>query len=1060
MLLAGGVYVPLDTGFPVERMRFMLEDVEAGLVLTHGAAGALVPDGPWEVVDLGEAEGLQTGDLTLERVAREVPRVSAEHACYVIFTSGSTGRPKGTTVTHGNVTRLFEAVRARLPFGRGDVWSLFHSFAFDVSVMEMWGALTSGGRLVVVPYMTSRDADAFYALVRDERVTMLSQTPSAFRQFERADATAAGELNLRAVLFAGEALDRASVRRWGERHGYREPLLVNMYGITETTVHVTYAEVTEDQLDGAFTQIGSALPDLRIHVLDPFGDPVPVGVVGELYVGGPGVTRGYVGRPELTAERFVPDHLGGEPGARLYRSGDLARWRADGRLEYLGRGDGQVKVRGFRIELGEIEAALSRRGGIRQAVVIVRNDLGNDQADLVAYLVPEEGTGTPSTSELREALAEDLPGYMIPRNFVFLDELPLTSQGKLDHRALPAPGGERPDMAVEFEPALPGVEEQLAGIWSEVLGVDRVGRHDNFFDLGGDSIRSIQVLGQARAQGVAFELQDLFRTPTLAGLAEVAEASGDSAVPGRLREPFSMVSDEDRARLPEGLEDAYPMAELQVGMIYEMELDRDRKPYHNVDSMRVSGRFDETAFKRALAIVVGRHPILRTALELSAYSVPLQLVHGEAVMPCFVSDVRHLEEAAQESAIAEYVLAQRQQTFDHARPPLLRMGVHHLTDDTFQWTVTEHHAIFDGWSLHSTLAEISGLYQRMLAGESVEAEPSPASAYRDFIAAEQAVLHSAESERFWLDRVQDRPEGRLPRWPAEYDDRLTPAVGENEWRVSNEAEKHGSIETLLPSELCDDLLAFAKKAGVPLKSVLLAAHLRVMSLLTGSTDVLVGVSSNGRLEEVGSIEVRGLFLNTLPFRFQLAEGSWSELVRAVFQTEQEILPHRRYPLGVLQRKLGVGSFLETQFVYNHFHVLTDEFGKGRLEITDGKIDSFSTMRSEPTNFPLSVGVIRNPYSVRLLLCLDYHLGELVEGQVALVRDYYVRVLEMMVSDPDASFGHARVLGGAELSLLDEWAGGGARFPVSSIHEAVVRRAVEVPGEVAVVCGGESLSYGE
>ncbi|WP_197287819.1 non-ribosomal peptide synthetase, partial [Streptomyces apocyni] len=1061
VLLAGGVYVPLDTAFPADRMRFMLEDVDAGLVLTQGSTVALVPDGPWEVVDLDSDGHLWAEGLTLERVANEVAvEVSADHACYVIFTSGSTGRPKGTTVAHGNVTRLFEAVRARLPFGKGDVWSLFHSFAFDVSVMEMWGALTSGGRLVVVPYITSRDADAFYALVRDERVTMLSQTPSAFRQFERADdATAGSELALRAVLFAGEALDRSSVRRWGERHGYREPVLVNMYGITETTVHVTYAEVTEEQLDGAFTLIGEALPDLRVYVLDPFGDPTPVGVVGELYVGGPGVTRGYIGRPELTAERFVPDHLGGEPGARLYRSGDLARWRADGGLEYLGRGDSQVKVRGFRIELGEIEAALSRQPGIRQAVVIVRDDLGEDQADLVAYLVPDDDA-TPSTSGLRDALADGLPAYMIPRNFVLLDELPLTPQGKLDRRALPAPTGERPDLEVVFESARPGVEERLAGIWSQVLGVDRIGRHDNFFDLGGDSIRSIQVLGQARALGMAFELQDLFRTPTLAGLAEAADASGDLAVPGRQREPFSMVSAEDRARLPEGLEDAYPMAELQVGMIYEMELDRDRKPYHNVDSMRVSGQFDEAAFKRALALVVGRHPILRTALELSAYSVPLQLVHAEAEMPCFVADVRHLNEAAQEAAIAEYVLAQRQQTFDHARPPLLRVGIHDLTDDTFQWTVTEHHAIFDGWSLHSTLAEISGLYQRMLAGESVEAEPSPASAYRDFIAAEQAVLHSTESERFWLERVEDRPEGKLPRWPAEYDARLTPAVGENEWRASNEAEKHGSIETLLPTELCEDLLAFAKKRGVPLKSVLLAAHLRVMSLVTGSTDVLAGVSSNGRLEEVGSTEVRGLFLNTLPFRFKLPEGSWSDLVRAVFETEQEILPHRRYPLGVLQRKLGVGSFLETQFVYNHFHILTDEFGKGRLEIMDGKIDSFSTMRSEPTNFPLSVGVIRNPYSVRLLLCLDYHLGELVEDQVALVRDYYVRVLEAMVADPDASYGQVRVLGDDESSRLGLWAGEGARFPVSSLHEAVVRRAVEAPDEVAVVCGGDSLTYAE
>ncbi|MEV5988090.1 amino acid adenylation domain-containing protein, partial [Streptomyces sp. NPDC052051] len=1060
ILMAHGVYVPLDTAFPTDRMHHMLTEVGATLVLTHEPTHTTVPQGPWDTLDITTLPAPEATPSLSHALAHLPQRLDPDHACYVIFTSGSTGRPKGTTVSHANVTRLFEAVQQRLPFGPDDAWSLFHSYAFDVSVMEMWGALTSGGRLVVVPYLTSRDAEAFYALVRDQSVTMLSQTPSAFRQFETVDAAAGDELALRAVLFAGEALNRASVRRWGGRHGYASPLLVNLYGITETTVHVTYIEVDEDQLDGTFSRIGRALPDLRLYVLDPSGDPSPIGVVGELYVGGPGVTRCYTGQPALTAQRFVPDHLGPTPGARLYRSGDLARWKPSGDLEYLGRADAQVKVRGYRIELPEIEARLGRQPEIRQAVVVVRDDLGG-HTDLVAYLVPEPGTDRPTTSELRDALAGHLPDYMIPRNFVFLDALPLTPQGKLNHRALPDPTTERPDLAAEFVAPLPGTEELLAGIWSSVLGVDRIGRHDNFFDLGGDSIRSIQVLGLARTQGVGFELQDLFRSPTLAGLAEATTTHAVSETPQRDSEPFSMVNAEDKARLPQGLVDAYPMAELQVGMIYEMELDRERLPYHNVDSMRINGRFDERSFREALRLVVERHPILRTSLELSGYSEPLQLVHATAEMPCVVSDLRALDDEAQQAEIAAYVSFERSHVFDHSRPPLLRFGIHWLSDDAFQWTVTEHHAIFDGWSLHSTLAEITGLYQQLAAGaDTVAALEPPASAYRDFIAAEREVLRSRESEAFWLERLTDRPTGRLPRWPDRHNAELATPERENEWRVLHTAEKHGSIETLLPAELCDELLALAKRCGVPLKSVMLAAHLRVMSLVTGSRDVLAGLSSNGRLEEAGATEVRGLFLNTVPFRLELPEGSWLDLIHAVFEAEQDMLPHRRYPLGALQRRMGGEALFETSFVYNHFHVLTDEFGEGSLTIEDGKIDSFSTLRAEPTNFPLSVGVIRNPYSTRLLLSLDYHLGVLVEDQVALMRDYYVRVLESMVSAPDTAVRDVTLLGDTERELVTSWAGDGADLPVSAIHELVIRRALETPDAVAVVCDDTTLTYAQ
>ncbi len=1042
VLKAGGVYVPLDPSFPPDRLRAMVRDVRAGLVLVDDAAR--VPDGLGETVELG----------TLERGRTDDPPETAVpgNGCYVIFTSGSTGRPKGTLVTHANATRLFAAVaEAGLRAGADDVWTLFHSFGFDFSVWEMWGALTTGGRLVVVPYAVSRDVDAFYDLVARESVTVLSQTPSAFRQFEEVDERTGADLALRAVVFGGEALHLPSARRWIARRGERNPVLVNMYGITETTVHVTYHEVGAGDLDGVVSRIGRPLPDLRTYVLDPSGEPCPAGVPGEVYVGGAGVTRGYVDRPGLTAERYVPDHLGGVPGARLYRSGDVARWNAAGELEYLGRADSQIKVRGYRIELGEIEAVLGAHDGVREAVVVLRAVNGRD--DLVAYVVGESDAAV-----LREWARDRLPEYMLPRRWVFLDVLPLTPQGKVDRRALPEPGGERPELSQEFAAPVGVVEELLAGIWAEVLGVDRVGRHDNFFDLGGDSIRSIQVLGQAREAGVGIALQDLFRTPSVAGLAAAA-GDPDAASASQELEPFALVAPEDRERLPEGLVDAYPMAELQVGMVYEMELDPDRRPYHNVDSLRIAGVFDEACFREAVARVVERHPILRTSFDLSGYGEPLQLVHATAEMPFTVVDLRGLDEDARDAVVSDYVRTERAHRFDHSRPLLLRFGIHRLADDAFQWTITEHHAIFDGWSLHSSISEIGAVYQRLLAGDS----PVPAplrSAYRDFIAAERAAIGSADSERFWLDRVSDRPDCRLPRWPQDRPSLLKGRAVDDEWRVHNEAEGYGSVETLLPEDVCEGLQDLARRWGVPFKAVVLAVHLRVIGLVTGSSDVLVGLCANGRLEEADAADVRGLFLNTVPFRLKLPDGTWRDLVRAVFEAERELLPHRRYPLSALQRKLGGGPLFEVNFVYNHFHVLGKAFGADRIQIVDGKIDSFSTERAEPTNFPLNVGVIRNPYSSRLLLGMDYHTDVLAQDQVLVMRDYYVRIMEAMVADPDGRHRDVSFLGEDERALLEAWNATAAETPPGLVHELVAARAAASPDAVAVVEGDRSLTYGE
>ncbi|HEX9939834.1 MAG TPA: amino acid adenylation domain-containing protein, partial [Longimicrobium sp.] len=526
ILKAGAAYLPLDPAYPEDRLAYMLEDSGVSIVVTTAALRGRVPAGTTTLCLQCDADA-----IVAEPSDAPAIDISPESLAYVIYTSGSTGRPKGVQVTHANVARLFSATDAWFGFGAEDVWTLFHSYAFDFSVWEIWGALLYGGRLVVVPFDVSRSPDDFYALLSAEGVTVLNQTPSAFRQLMRVDEEAAGrgemrELALRYVVFGGEALEPATLRGWVERRGDDRPRLVNMYGITETTVHVTYRVIrVADTVDGSASPIGIPIPDLAVHLLDRDGRLVPTGVVGEMYVGGAGVARGYLGRPELTAQRFIPDPFSADPQARLYRSGDLARRLADGSLEFQGRADEQVKVRGFRIEPGEIESALLSHPNVREAVVLARGE--GEARRLVAWVV---GDGVDAAA-LRTHLLDRLPDYMVPAAWAFLDALPLTRNGKVDRRALPEPDAAAAAGDEYVAPRTP-VEETLARVWSEVLRVERVGVHDDFFALGGDSILSLQVIARAAKEGVRVTPRQVFEHPTVAGLAAVAGGAGAEAEQG------------------------------------------------------------------------------------------------------------------------------------------------------------------------------------------------------------------------------------------------------------------------------------------------------------------------------------------------------------------------------------------------------------------------------------------------------------------------------------------------------------------------------------------------
>jgi len=1036
ILKAGGAYVPLDPSYSQERLAFMLADAGVALLLTEQRMRERLPEQSAPVVFV---------DLDREIVSRqseENPRASTTPAnlAYVIYTSGSTGKPKGTEVTHANVTRLFAATHHWFCFSEGDVWTLFHSYAFDFSVWELWGALLYGGRLVVTPYWVSRSPAAFLELLERESVTVLNQTPSAFRQLIQSceSSEGAGRLKLRLVIFGGEALDVPSLRPWFERYGDQQPQLVNMYGITETTVHVTYRPLTKEDLDKpGGSRIGRPIPDLRLYILDPQMRPVPVGVVGEMYVGGAGVARGYLGRPELTAERFLRDPFTTHE-SRLYRTGDLARRLPDGDIEYIGRNDEQVKIRGFRIETREIQDALLQHPQIRDAVVIAVGETPGERR-LAAYVVPRRPDEAPSIDELRLFVRERLADYMAPSIFVVLEALPLTPHGKLDRRALPVPDGDRPGLTAGFSPPQTEAERLLAEVWSQVLRIERIGIDDNFFDLGGDSIRSIQVKSRAEQQSLSFSLQQMFQNPTirqLAGMAVSIQPTGESAV----TQPLSLVSAKDRDRLSGDLEDAYPLTRLQAGLVFHSERSVDYETY--VTSLHLRMPLDLPTLQRSADQLVSRHTILRTSFNLSSYSEPLQLVHRESSVRLRFEDLSHLSGEEQDSVISEFIAGERRRRFDWVQCPLFDLQVHRRSPDTLQFTLSE--PFLDGWSVASLLTELFTIYFSLLQGEDVHSLPPLKAGFRDYVALELEALRSPTDREYWLTKMSDYSARRLPQCNAVSSSLSGPAIER--------------LNISIPAAVSDGLYSFAHRARVPVKSVLLAAHMRVLNLLTGDPDVVTGLLYNGRPETTDGDKVLGLFLNALPMRLSLNSGTWTDLARAAFDAEQEAMPHRRYPLAEMQRRRGGRPLFEAAFNFTHFHVYQS------LRRIDG-IEVLGGYASDQTFFDLTAQFNLDHTSSSALppitLALDYRAARFGRDQMAAMGGYYGRVLNAMAADPNGAISICLLSHEERNQILFEW--NDTAIPYSDtlcLHELIEQQVELTPGHVAVTFEGRPLTYSE
>ncbi|WP_215545185.1 non-ribosomal peptide synthetase [Amycolatopsis sp. CA-230715] len=693
VLKAGAAYLPLDPGYPAERLDYMLRDSGAAIVLTTAEHHDRLPTARWLFDPTSP-------DLDHRPATPPATTVTPANTAYAIYTSGSTGNPKGVLVPHRNVTRLFDATRARFGFGSDDVWTLFHSCAFDFSVWELWGALLFGGRLVVVPKAVARSSEDFLALLAEQRVTVLNQTPSAFYELLRSeeDNPALGaRLGLRWVVFGGEALDFGKLTGWYARHAESGTRLVNMYGITETTVHVTAVELSERLVrEQRASVIGAPIPDLRVRVLDPWLRPVPDGVPGEMYVTGAGVARGYLGRPGLTATRFVADPYG-ESGV-LYRTGDLARRRADGELDYLGRADDQVKIRGFRIEPGEVESALAAHPAVGQVAVLAREDRPGDRK-LVAYVTP--AAEPPPVAVLRAFAAEHLPPHLVPSAFVVLGSFPLTPSGKVDRKAFPAPA-DRSGVDGDYTAPRTATERALAAIWAEVLGVERVGADDNFFDLGGDSILSLQVVSRARQAGLRVTSKQIFARQTVAELAtEVTEATTTA---------------------PEEVTGEFPLTPVQR-WYFDDHADGSQWFTQSV-FVRLGGQADVEALTAAVHAVARHHDALRLRFDLIDGEWR-QRVDAAAGAPL----VRRLDLSTVDPSEHEEVVRREivgiQSGCRPSAPPLLAALL--VTGDGTRLFLAAHHLAVDGVSWRVLLSDLESAYHQAVRGGPVDLGPKTTS---------------------------------------------------------------------------------------------------------------------------------------------------------------------------------------------------------------------------------------------------------------------------------------------------------------------------------------------
>ncbi|WP_051854693.1 non-ribosomal peptide synthetase [Streptomyces sp. NRRL B-1347] len=1027
ILKAGGAYVPVDPRHPADRVRFLLADSSAKVVVVEDEAPLTgVPD---ELPVRSVGDLLHRGDLLkdsgplVERAGIPSPTATADDLAYVIYTSGSTGRPKGVLVEHRSVVNRLAWMQRTYPLGEGDVLLQKTPISFDVSVWELFWWAIEGASVALLPPGGEQDPREILRTIGRRGISKVHFVPSMLGPFldllEEEPKSRADVASLRHVFCSGEALPAARVDQFNRLFGPDPAVrLVNLYGPTEATIDVTYHDCPSDPARPVTrVPIGRPIDNIQLYVLDPAGLPQPVGVPGELCIGGVGVARGYLGRADLTAEKFIDDPF--TPGGRLYRTGDLTRWLADGSVAYLGRIDAQVKIRGNRVEPGEAARALADVPGVRDAVV-VDHTTPRRGTHLIGYYVAE--TAIPA-QRLRDHLAQTLPAFMIPARFLRIDGIPLTPNGKADRRALPLPEAEA-DQAAGAQP-LDATQAALAEIWARVLDVERVGIHDDYFALGGDSILMLKVRAEAEKRGLRFTLSELFQHPTVAQLAARTTAHhGDAEETDPEPEPFALLPEADRARLADEA-DAFPLTRLQLGLLYHSREHEGSARYKDVFQYTLDMPWHHDAFHRSFDRLTARHPVLRSSMDLAGFTEPLQIVHHRLPGALDVADLRALSRSEADAEVRRHVEERRHHPYPLDGTPLYLLRAH-LRGTGVELVLSFHHALLDGASVANLLRELLQDYAHELGTGTAPVPASPPPSPAAYAYAERRALADDAARRHFRDTLAHAGPPRI--------DGLGPHLPHGEHSaVAHRAD--------LPRALVRRLRAVAAEHTLPVKSLLFATHCLTLSALASSRDITTGLITHGRVERAHAERAVGLFLNTVPLRVDTARDSWLDVAREALRQERDSHPHRRYPLSAVEEHHG-GPVVDSAFNYVHFHQLA-----GLAELPGIELRSLRTW--EESNFRLLVNAVTEPDGNHTWLRVDADGSTFCAAQAALYARHYLEILTRLAEEP-----HAR----PDFTFLAAPVPSTAPKAHPSVVERFAEQVTRTPQATALVRGQDRWSY--
>ena len=1042
ILKAGGAYVPLDPHYPQERLSYMLADSAVEVLLTENKWTSQLLEHQVEIICLDS----DREKITLYNQKNPTAVNQGENLAYIIYTSGSTGQAKGVMITHQALSRFTQKAIAEYEITARDRVLQFASINFDAAVEEIYPCLCTGGTLILRTNEMIANLETFFLACVDLQLTVLDLPTAYWHQLvaDMANADVALPASLRLVIVGGEKLLSAPVRYWQQyvdKLGKSDELrptfgdrlqLINTYGPTETTVSATLYRIPFHISPADEVPIGSPLAGVKAYILDANQQPVPIGVPGELYIGGDGLARGYLNRPELTLEKFIPNPFSDQPSARLYKTGDLARYLIDGNIEYLGRIDNQVKIRGFRIELGEIEAALSQHPVVRETVVIARENSAGDK-QLVAYLVPHQEPA-PTNSDLRHFLKAQLPDYMMPSAFVVLEALPLTPNGKVDRRALPQPEL-RPELEPTFVAPRTPIEEILANIWGCVLGIEQVGIDDNFFELGGHSLLATQVISRVRnTLAVELPLRSLFETPTVASLAQQVENSLNSGQ-----------SIPVQPLLPIPHSGNIPLSFAQARLWFLDQLQPNSAFYNIPTALRLSGQLNVTALESNINEIIRRHEALRTNFT-TIEGQPIQVIASTLELKLLFVDLQNLPFDEREVEAQRLATNEAQQPFDLEREPLVRVMVLQLGSSEYVFLLIVHHIIFDGWSTGVFYGELAALYEAKCTGKPLILPELPVQ-YADFAVWQRHWLTGEVLEtqlNYWKQQLKDAP--TLLELPT---DRLRPAV--QTFRGTHQY-------IALSLELSEALAELSKGTGVTLFMTLYAAFVTLLYRYTGSDDIVIGTPVANRTPQ----EIEGLigfFVNTLALRTDLSGNPiFEQLLRRVREVALQAYTHQDLPFEQLVEALQPERSLSHTPLFQVMFALDDALVPS-MDLLDLTVSSYS-VESGTTKFDLTLSM-KNTAS-GLIGEWEYNSDLFDATTIERMAEHLQTLLEGIVANPEQRISELPLLTQTERQqLLFEWNNTTTEYPQDKcIHQLFEEQVERSPDAVAVVFEEEQLTYRE